>query len=1646
MGNEIIPKPLICSSFPQLSPNLICRDNFLDAIEMHFSEDCSVVSVDGQPGMGKTTLLANYALMKASYWIGIFARPTSKITFDPQILFYDLCNQLSYQLKGKELSHDQIVEEGDYRNMLFHLQRRAMRQRQYIYFIVDGLDEIPKEAVYARDFLLGLLPLGNRSLRFILTNLDAYVTDTIKRTCNYKAYTVAPFSIQDSIQFLHCFALEQSHVQEIHRACKGYPGNLASVRRLLENTSNTTNIIADIPNTLTGLYEKEWCAVDSNDSSKILLLACIAHIRTNHTTKELSAVCSLTSDEVVEALCGLPFVTIDGGTNEVEYVSETFRQFAAKKLATLKSEVDNKVVDLLIKNPNSHASLSNLPTFLKEANRPQDILTYLSPENFEKIIDIQKSYIPIQQQADIGIDAALKLNQDGDLVKLCTYRSSVIEFCQSSVWQSQVDCKIALGDYEGALQLAQHDCMKEDRLQLLAAIARAERTNGKVVEQAVLDEIRSLFSQIDTEELGDRTIEIACDLLYTLPELAIELVEKRTELDTNENAIDLAFVKFSVEAALARKGQEEASSNPLNAISSKIRDPKIRRFTEAAGVLFGDYSASQVISEVEKLTGTSNRLFLLRQWAQTNYERADALEVIEYALSATIRATEYAPNARVFREMVAPLPYLTSSSRVDAIIRSIDSQKGNLERLGPTEEYIWVQLLLAQTEAKHDINTSIERLINVYLEISDLEDLSLKADCLANFIAFLKHIDPEQKTNEKEELWNLAVADFDDVVDKILSMTGEHYYTMRRVVSHLSRADVQYAARVAEKFNIEFRRDKAFLDIVKAATSIPISEWQFDGIAVVLDNISDIDIKDESIIHIIEHIAVLKQNNEKVAKYLAGLRSETYTIGHSPNACRCLCLLYNILSEFQTSLVDIDLDEILVNLKKRWEGIDITWVRIDVGFRISALLAQSNSSFAIEMSQTTEELRNQTPLNTEPSALTYICCTKLAIRALAGLFPGNRDTGDDILDIARIIDKLPSYGERAKLWAELSLRFWLSNRKGEFSEIVKKRLKPAFDNIPITERYYRSVILRQIAPAFYLDNSASALDMLRTLSRQDRDSSLTEAASFIIYQTVPSDPYDAPCGSDYKLRFSDIEYLLSILRIIETDSDAYSIIKSITNSIAKERNPYISMQQKEEIAQQLEEIAKMKFPHPSFIKHDGYNIAACAQIALLRKQSPRVWLELSERARSIPNTADSALVLGMIASIMKSKFAVPRQALIGDAKALIRSIPALYDRIEHLENLSEQLVGIDNQERKRVIREAMEITFSYDRDEISKIQRRLIDASYRFDPDFASSLASLADDDPSKARQTHQLRNRLDIQKTKTMIGENKISNLNSHKEMNDLSHSSWLYLAALNAGRVPLLGFNEQTRNMVQIASRSPMSMAYPIFACLVENLSKKYSNTNVAVRLLRPIFSSFLLCARLSERIACKRLRLTKNIGQGVELAADISTVIGPGERDNALLAITEKIAKIIDGKVTIADPYFGPNELRILQTIRNLSTNTSICILTSRKFLELERIQQPWSDTFIHSWHLISDALPPVTHIIVAAVEPDNTSPIHDRWIVTEKGGIRLGTSLNTLGITKISEASLLSKSEALARYEEIAKFTMYHERVFNGKRIRYIEFDL
>jgi hypothetical protein len=152
----------------------------------------------------------------------------------------------------------------------------------------------------------------------------------------------------------------------------------------------------------------------------------------------------------------------------------------------------------------------------------------------------------------------------------------------------------------------------------------------------------------------------------------------------------------------------------------------------------------------------------------------------------------------------------------------------------------------------------------------------------------------------------------------------------------------------------------------------------------------------------------------------------------------------------------------------------------------------------------------------------------------------------------------------------------------------------------------------------------------------------------------------------------------------------------------------------------------------------------------------------------------------------------------------------------------------------------------------------------------------------------------------------------------------------------------------------------------------------------------------------------------------------------------------SKELNGYLKICDPYFGPSDLDILQTIRSIAPNCEVFILTSKKNQGQGDLHQLYMDYWKFN---ISDQDPPETTIVIAGTRSQGVLPIHDRWWITRGNkGLRIGTSYNSLGLGRESEISVLSERKAEEREIEVDKFLSRKEKEYNGERLIYTTFDL
>lgn len=1630
-----------CYSFPVLEENLILRDNLLDTIETMFSKN-DVVVIEGEEGIGKTTLLAQFSKKFPDNAISLFINTSSRYGYDPSYLRLDLFNQIYWRLYKKEVKHDEELDESAISAHLYDLQRYAQRRKTTFYFVIDGLDDIPDSDRYVIDIIFDMIPVGMRGFKFLFSANDIRNLEDIflQRKIKYAPYPLTSFTLDQTIKFFTGFELEELYIEDIHKTCRGIPGYLASVRRIIETGIDSRSILSALPEELPGLFKLEWDQVDTTDNNLVNILGMVAFSRVNLTLDEMCKILDIDAKTVKDSLEKLSFISYS--EDRVSFVSESFRKYAAQRLEHIQERTNDLIIEYLLRNPDSDKTLKYLPEYLEQTKRFEDLITYLSPDNLYKLLVQCDSLSTLRQIGQIGINASKQLNKDQHLIRFSLQNAVINESINSNVWLSEIKARMALNDYESAMALAQSTKLLEDKLQMLATIAKLKKEAGFTPEAVLIEQIESLCEKVDFKAIGDKTISIASDLMYVKPQLAIDIIGKYTDSDDGENAIDFALATLSLTALGSRK--DNAYNEVIENIRSMIKDPIAKLISTEVSIKLREYTAKEIISEVEKLTSTSDKLYLIAHWASNNKKLDGAEHVLEYALKLAVSTTDYAPNARVYKDLSMQLPFIEDAESLKRLMGFFDGQKVNLEKYGPTEDYIALQLNLARTEAKIDMKSACNRIIDLYFYITQITDITIQTTCLSQLLSELDTIDPSKELEAREGIHSMVLEEFQKNLDIILKGAASHLDETRNIIKYLGKNKFDLALEIINKLNTEHRRDQAYLELTKAILDEQSSTEDLKKIKIVLERICDPDVRDDVVVYTMEWLTYKNKNQAITIEDLRNamfILDRVYSISESEEKCKCCCLSYLLLRNFDqyTSFAN----GLLKELELTWDSIDVGWRKVDIGFKIVNLLAPYDLEKAKEYLQKTEDYRHTIDLCDSKNSWGFKYSLLLISRALSGLIKQDMVHNDDLSRLTSLIDCLPSYGEKALIWNDIALRYYSAKKLDMFKDIVLNKIKYLYNRIPDIDRSYKDHVLKIIAPSLYLAHKTTAFECIDRLSDSDKDQAYQEIALFILTKKPPYDPYDFASEGFDGVTYEEIIDLIELIGKVSADYLVYNLVKSVVEAVigTKPNRSSFSREQKADIVARIEKMIEDKLPNTRYIKHNGYKLISLAELFRIKNPQYKDWKQLIDAAKDIPNTSDSAFVLSIIANHMSKKQRDHTMRLIDEIEATLERIPTIIDKIDGYGMLADSIMRLDKQRSKEYLKRAMEIAISEKEDEeIYSAQRRIIDLAYRIEPQFAASLVSLTDNDPAKHKSKQNLDRYIKLLETKrSMLKETEIN----FEDLSYYSAASWKLLGSLNAGRASTLHMQE-VRKYTDVISMLPLSKAYPIISWIIENAIVRFTGTDQAVSYLRPIFESTILGAELSLRLTSKNNAKIMRIKQGTIDTHQDSLVVKAGEREKALNFIKNWLSKELNGYLKICDPYFGPSDLDILQTIRSIDPNCEVFILTSKKNQGQGDLQQLYMDYWKFN---ISDQDPPETTIVIAGTRSQGVLPIHDRWWITGGNkGLRIGTSYNSLGLGRESEISVLSEREAEEREIEVDKFLSRKEREYNGERLIYTTFDL
>jgi hypothetical protein len=1382
-------------------------------------------------------------------------------------------------------------------------------------------------------------------------------------------------------------------------------------------------------------FAVEWKAQVCDDAFCRKLLAIIAYDTNPHSQANLSEILSVSLPDVDSLIRRCSFLEVTPDESTVTYVSESFRRFAAAHLEDLEQHTWALLADYYSRSE-GEAYFDSLPVYLEKAGRQKELLSVLSPAALIAMARQSDSFLPLQHRCELGLKTALALKRYDDSLRFQLQSAVAADISRFEFAEAEVVARLSLDDYGNALRIAQTASLKRHRLQLMAAIARVQKSDGLVPEPTLVQAVEILVQQVEPKEFGDDLESVASDLMYVDANLALSFVSRLTPDVIDRKDVDLALLRLTTIAATEKATANAGMSAALEDIQSRIHNPSTRRIAKTLSLLVVDLAPHELLKQVKSLGSPGDQLFLLKRWCSHCRHPETAAPVLDYAVHLAIRTTEYRPSAGDFRAFSEPLPFLDSTDNIASLITSFDIQKEPARSAGPTQEYVQWQLLLAEAEDKVSSVRSGQRLFEIYDYVTSLKELDVKAVCLGLIVASIPRIDRCGAFDETPLIREDAEREFEKAVSSLLASTADHSEISRPIINSVGRSRPDLAMKVIQQINYESRRDTALSVLCGILLRCPPEAIGIQELSSLIGQWKDPEIEDDAVDDMI--IAIGKIESSDVLRLHWGHISHIIEIAfRTPNPWLQCRMLSNSLAIYTRSEIQDPAlrSRIITALESAWESIGDPAAKLRAGYQIAAGLADSDRELAKGYLRRTDLEKTGYSDLANPA---FTSCLRLLIRAYSGLLPRRLEHPNDLERIANLIERIPQILSRVFLWTDCALRCDREKHRDVSKDIVRRKILPALESLRGTciDEWCSAMVFA--APALYVFSPLTIGTYVDRLPRHSQDWAFNNVLRYLWTAVPPGEPYNKGGAAGYELGFEECVEILKVTENVDTDYLVYKYIGVVAEAARWQHNRYpLSQEQKNEVGRMIRELSLRKFPNSRCIAHDGFAILAEAQAVRLLREKQADWKPLIERTRNLQNVADRAFVLMHLADVLHSGLNTTRDTLFSEAHGASLAIPSTRDRVEHLSMLAGMVQQQNLVQAKAIITEAVEVLRGKAEDGTEEICRSLVDLAYQIDPDYASSLTSALDQD--NGRQV--ARSRLAYQKLKDRwTQEEEEIELDSASRRERLDEIAWDLLGSLNAGRVPARSFKSCIATLSRVHGRA-LHDQFGTFSWALENLIKKRAASGEAEPLLRGVFEALLSASELGAAVITRAAGHTMTALQ--YSPSKDGFLVKAGHRENALEFLTHWLGSHEASVLYICDPYFGREEMEAIHLALHVNPQLRIRVLTSRRKQErdLRGLNIGLDDAYRQYWRQNFSDQDPLDCEIVVIGNNAGDLPIHDRWWLTQKEGVRIGTSFNQLGVNKESEISSLDSNEVGERTQEIESLIRREKREHLGERLTY-----
>lgn len=1630
---EIVQPRIYIENFPLPIEREVRRDNAIESVKSLFENGNSVVLVDGeQPSIGKTIFLAQYVEFEPRKMLALFLNPTSAHGYSPDLARLQLYEQGSFMLDGVFPRADNVSEQRF--NELLVRMRRLSKLEGPITFVVDGLDHVPAHGVQSRlQIIQEVLPVAFSEFRFLISGGDK-IRDLLHPKTRSKVFTLIRFSAAETGNYLEDI-VNKSDIQLVQKEAKGNPGMIASIKRSIIAGMTLDDILRGKKSELSDFIRLECLQIDTLTREEKALLAIPIFALQRVSPTEVASIAGEHLDTTIEKLKDSRVFKLVEAKKELEFVSDAHHRYLKEQLGQFSRDANQKLLDQVLRQVDSNDTIEYAPAYFMSLQRHSEFLKFLNEDRLLALANRVESrsltlYVLNQASAASGASRNLQAHY-----KFVTLTSAVQDLTSNVPLQSELRSLVAIKSFDAALRLALSPHLNEDKLRLLALYGKLIIKSGKSLEPAIREQIEGLVNLLALDLNSETTIEIVADLAAIDPQLAFALLD--SSKDKDEMASDIAYAAVSMVTA-----QESPDGKPNNdsANFARVRNAKLQSFASALSAKVTGVPAARVLERAEALR-FKDRLYLLSRWLRANQTQQDADQVISFALDAVLSEQSHTPTLAEFRDFALPLRHLKSEPIARALVARLDGQKGTAKKHSPSEDYLRFELLLAEAVSKFDVEAAHDRLLDLYLYVQELSEKTTQTDCVAWFIARLPEIDVDQSL---EKLVGLG-ADLEKMLSNnwntLLTETASHYDVFEGSIAAISAARPALALGIASRLNMQHRRDDTYALIVNTIVSRPTGPISLVDVVNASSQIVGKLQFSETVHSACKELASRSAAEpllkiEGIEKLAALIFKVTDSYSRSSACVEMLCLLNE--SKFN----DAELfEKLTAEIAVTVESIDYDWLKLDVLYRTVEATAQSHPDTAqmfLALAQETK-LANSYALG-DLKKNTLLKCLLLCRRVLNPLIVHGLHSAAELDRVDSLLRLLGSHGERAVFWGDIIVNAALGGNLDDANAINGKYLVPAIAQIPKENHdYYERVAIR-LAPANYLTQRALAIEEIERLSPASQEKAALEIIQAYVRRLPSAEPYEAKENSPSTLNESSLAEVFALGKYITTDVQVYSIVINVVSAIGKKGLINYTREQRADVIARLREFYTQRLPDPKNIEHEGFLIVCDAKLHSLENPNNQNWEPLLARARALGNISDVGFCLTAIAAELPSRYSSLRADVVKEAFDKITAVPSILDRCERFEILSSSLESAgDKVGARQFLKAGMEQSLQIeDGEKADERQLKLIDIMNRVDPAWATEYASKIDSDPVRSKKRIQLAKRLRENELKKDL-EAKCATTKRDIEFEQmLPAAAWSRLKKLNAHTaVPVQ--KDFIFEAIRADSSTHLSEIYPLLALSLESSARREITAAGMQRTLHPIFTDLLTSTEVFARIQSRAAGTAAQFGT-LNLSPEDS-FFSAGEREQMMAALEKWIESQEElDRVRICDPYFGPDDLWVARILYKYWPGLSLDILTS--FEHLDKIKKNDEGSFSQAFrNECEGAIDPTIRVVVCGFDGDGKSPVHDRWMVGKESGLRLGSSFNGIGKSRLSEISNMDEASCNDAIQKLDPFLNQRERMVGGTKLKY-----